>query len=194
LKRLNFFLGAFVDGFVTVQNPKDCLHISENSKILCNEMSTFIQNSTFPVYSKESQSGFWRIIKCRENLKNEVLLMIQTTSDKEKIEGIIPTLIDHFKNDSKLNVVSIYFQTYDGVSNAAPEDSPMEKIFGVDTLEETVCGLKFKISPVSFFQVNTKGAELLYNTIKTWSSKDDILLDICSGTGTIGMVPFLCHF
>eukprot|EP01080_Neovahlkampfia_damariscottae_P009620 gene9620-1824_t len=186
--QVGFLTGAFVDGFKTVQSPKDCTHISENSKILSEEMTEFIQKSTFPVYKKENKMGFWRLVKCRENLKNEILLMIQMTTDKEKIEKMKPELIEFFQKKSKLNVVSIYLQFYDGVSNAAPEDSPLEKIFGTDTLQETVCGLNFNISPVSFFQVNTKGAELLYSTIKSWTSTEDVLLDVCCGTGTIGMI------
>ncbi len=47
---------------------------------------------------------------------------------------------------------------------------------------------RFRINIESFFQVNTKGAEVLYSKLKDWSNldKDTILLDVCCGTGTIG--------
>ena len=52
-----------------------------------------------------------------------------------------------------------------------------------------MCGLKFKISPFSFWQVNRKQAEKLYNKAKEYANlkSDEILLDLYCGTGTIGL-------
>ena len=49
--------------------------------------------------------------------------------------------------------------------------------------------MKFKISPEAFFQINTAGAEILYKTAIELAepSKDTAMLDICCGTGTIGL-------
>jgi tRNA/tmRNA/rRNA uracil-C5-methylase (TrmA/RlmC/RlmD family) len=53
-------------------------------------------------------------------------------------------------------------------------------------------GISFRISASSFFQVNTKTAELLYSKAREWASenvpKNTLLLDLCCGTGTIGQV------
>ncbi|VDL96630.1 unnamed protein product [Schistocephalus solidus] len=79
-----------------------------------------------------------------------------------------------------------------------------------DTLTELCCGLRFTISMDAFFQVNTPAAEILYNVIKerclnlfdppkvgddaaTKTHKiDAVLLDICCGTGTIGLCLAEC--
>lgn len=49
---------------------------------------------------------------------------------------------------------------------------------------------RFQISPTSFFQVNTLGAEKLYSIAKDWSTSNPntYLLDVCCGTGTIGLI------
>lgn len=49
--------------------------------------------------------------------------------------------------------------------------------------------MKFRISPNAFFQVNTEAAEVLYKKVAEWSNvtSDTTVLDICCGTGTIGL-------
>ena len=54
---------------------------------------------------------------------------------------------------------------------------------------EHMCGLKFSLSHSAFFQVNTAAAELLYALAGEWASPNgkSLLLDVCCGTGTIGL-------
>lgn len=54
---------------------------------------------------------------------------------------------------------------------------------------EQLFDLKFRISPLAFFQANTKGAELLYKKVGELSQVDEntVVLDVCCGTGTIGL-------
>lgn len=49
--------------------------------------------------------------------------------------------------------------------------------------------MKFRISPEAFFQINSLGAEVLYKTALDLAkpSSDTALLDVCCGTGTIGL-------
>lgn len=65
----------------------------------------------------------------------------------------------------------------------------MELLWGEPFIYETLLDLKFRISPTSFFQVNTAGAETLYKIVGDWveASKQTVLYDICCGTGTIGL-------
>ena len=59
------------------------------------------------------------------------------------------------------------------------------KGFVIEFLEE----FKFKISPKSFFQTNTKQAEVLYNVVKDFAqlSGNEIVYDLYCGTGSIGI-------
>ena len=62
-------------------------------------------------------------------------------------------------------------------------------IFGNGYITDVLCGLKFKISPFSFWQVNRAQAERLYSKAREYAnlSGDEILLDLYCGTGTIGL-------
>ncbi len=61
--------------------------------------------------------------------------------------------------------------------------------YGTDYITDELCSLKFKISPFSFWQVNRRQAEKLYNKAKEYANlnSDEILLDLYCGTGTIGL-------
>lgn len=65
----------------------------------------------------------------------------------------------------------------------------LELLSGAATITETLNGLKFSISPFSFFQIHTAAAEILFDTVAELMppSNNVTLLDICCGTGTIGL-------
>lgn len=67
------------------------------------------------------------------------------------------------------------------------KDSTFILIDGDKYIYENICGFKFRISPDSFFQINTLAAEVLYNELFKLinPSKTSNLLDLCSGTGKI---------
>ena len=59
-------------------------------------------------------------------------------------------------------------------------------IYGMDTIEDTLCGLRFKLSPLSFYQVNRTQAERLYEVAARYAglTGQELLLDLYCGAGT----------
>lgn len=66
---------------------------------------------------------------------------------------------------------------------------PPEHLWGATHNYENILGLKFKISPEAFFQINTQAVEILYKTAIDLAKPDEntTILDVCCGTGTIGL-------
>lgn len=66
---------------------------------------------------------------------------------------------------------------------------PLELLHGQSYIVEELNGLKFRISPESFFQINTAASEVLYNCTKNLASinSQTTVLDVCCGSGTIGL-------
>ena len=62
-----------------------------------------------------------------------------------------------------------------------------ERLWGSDTIEDTLCGLKFRLSPRSFYQINSAQAEKLYNKAAHMAGLNggETVLDLYCGTGTI---------
>jgi len=63
------------------------------------------------------------------------------------------------------------------------------KLYGNDTITDTICGVKIAISPLSFYQINRDSVENLYSLVREFAApqKDDILFDLYCGTGAIGL-------
>ena len=72
---------------------------------------------------------------------------------------------------------------------AVLKDGVSKTIFGKGYILEKVGNYYFKISSLSFFQVNTEGAEKLYDKVKEYGSlqTNERVLDLYCGTGTIGI-------
>ena len=70
------------------------------------------------------------------------------------------------------------------------KDDGTEILYGQDFFYEELLGLKFKITPFSFFQTNSLGAEVLYEKTREYigETKDKVLFDLYSGTGTIAQI------
>ncbi|OWK54353.1 tRNA (uracil(54)-C(5))-methyltransferase [Lonchura striata] len=85
-------------------------------------------------------------------------------------------------------LTSLYFQE-STMTRCSHEQSPYQLLHGAPHIFEELHGLKFRISPDAFFQVNTAGAEVLYQAVGELcqATGDTVLLDICCGTGTIGL-------
>ena len=77
----------------------------------------------------------------------------------------------------------------DNVADAIKVDR-LELVYGRDYIIEEILGLKFKISPFSFFQTNTFGAEKLYSIVRDFAGDidDKVVFDLYSGTGTISQI------
>ena len=95
-------------------------------------------------------------------------------------------------------IAGVLYTECDTLADAIIPDT-VTLLYGDDYLIEEVLGLKFKISPFSFFQTNTKGSEVLYSRVRDYayealggSSADNIktgvIYDLYSGTGTIAQL------
>ena len=95
-------------------------------------------------------------------------------------------VINIVKNNT--NISSIFLNLNDMNTNVILGDK-LKKIYGKDYISDFIGDYEFYISPKSFFQVNTIQAEVLYNVLKTelCLDKTDILFDLYSGVGTIGI-------
>lgn len=93
---------------------------------------------------------------------------------------------------------SLAVQHHTGISNAAPADAPLVPCPGdgdqpaagaLAVVDDSLCGLTFRVSPSAFFQVNTAAAAVLYRLAVDWVAPvpGGVVYDVCCGTGTLGV-------
>lgn len=166
----------------------DCRLVDEDFiKVLTSTVEYFGQKE-LPYYRINSHQGFLRNLVVRKGVNtNQLMVNIVTTTqidfDMTEYKDMILNL------GTKAEVVSILHTINDGLADAVNCDE-LRVLHGRDYIEEVVLGLRFKISPFSFFQTNTLGAEKLYAMAREFVGdyKDKVLYDLYSGTGTIGQV------
>ena len=86
-------------------------------------------------------------------------------------------------------IIGILHTTNDSLADVVQADK-IDILYGQDYFYEELLGLKFKITPFSFFQTNSLGAEVLYEAARSYigETKDKVIFDLYSGTGTIAQI------
>ncbi|XP_076107745.1 tRNA (uracil-5-)-methyltransferase homolog A-like isoform X1 [Mytilus galloprovincialis] len=192
-KTVGFRFGMYKDGTNSVGEPYDLLIIPDTMKKVVKCFQDYIRSRPLTSYDPEHHQGYWRLLTVRSCLLGDLMLTVDFHPQQ-----LTKTAIDEEKNklqefftsgDGKgCKVSSIYWRTYSSVQTGSHE-AEYEHVIGSKYIEEKLFDLKFRVSPDAFFQVNTLGAEVLYSQVADWcnASPTTTVLDICCGTGTIGI-------
>ena len=185
--------GSFYD----IVTTPECRIVHEDfCKILETTRGYFAELGT-AFMGKLSHKGYLRHLLVRRAVKTgEILVDLVTTTQTEwlgtdhseeqvlagwkeallglKLEGTYAGIL-HTLNDSLADVV---------------QSDRTDVLYGQDYFYEELLGLRFRISPFSFFQTNSLGAEVLYDTARSYvgETKDKVVFDLYSGTGTIAQI------
>lgn len=180
------------------ESPDECPQVHKAMTTLCRKMDRFMGTSRYKPYEDETKTGVWRLLSVRRSVADDetmakiVVNLRGISSDSVEWKAEQARLVTEFSQEvpgeepSKL--VSLWLQEYDGVST--PDDThPLTLLWGKERLEEQLLDLKFSISPNSFFQTNTKGAEALFAAVidNLELGEHVNVLDVCCGAGTIGI-------
>ncbi|MEF9991593.1 MAG: 23S rRNA (uracil(1939)-C(5))-methyltransferase RlmD [Paraclostridium sp.] len=156
-------------------------------QILTSTVEYFNENK-LPYYRNMSHKGYLRNLVVRKGINtNEMMVNIVTSSQEDFDMADYKDML--LALNLKSEIVSILHTINDGLADTVSCDK-LIVLHGRDYIQEEVLGLKFKISPFSFFQTNTKGAEELYKIAREFVGEhnDKVVFDLYSGTGTIGQV------
>ncbi len=161
-----------------------CLQPGIFTEIL-NYLLPALESCHISAYDELSHTGELRHIYLRRGFHSgEIMLcLISRISVRKKIQSILPELHQRFPavrsitesvNPEKTNVIL---------------GKNIALLSGQNFITDTMCGNKIRISPQSFYQVNTPQAEKLYAIAKEYAGfqKNETLLDLYCGAGTIGL-------
>jgi len=186
--------GSFYD-LVTVS---DCQIVDEDFRTILKATLDYFSQNNIPYFHRATHKGYLRHLLVRKATKTGEIIVDLVTStqtegfnEEELLAGFRYALLTrqydgrfkgvlHTKNDSVADVV---------------KNEGTEVLYGDSYFYEELLGLKFKITPFSFFQTNSLGAEVLYETAREFILGDDkdslngkTVYDLYSGTGTIAQL------
>nr|XP_023673102.1 tRNA (uracil(54)-C(5))-methyltransferase homolog [Paramormyrops kingsleyae] len=192
-KTVGFFVGSGKCKNIVCINDNHLLNTPAKHKMVARHYEDFIRTSPLDPCLLFHEGGHWREITVRTNSAGETMAIVffhPQSLTPEEIYAQKACLVDHFiygpGTDCKLD--ALYFQE-SSMTRCSNEVSPYQLLHGNPHIYEEVLGCRFRISADAFFQVNTKASEVLYHTVGEMclSSVGDTLLDVCCGTGAIGI-------
>lgn len=207
--------GSFYD----IVSVKDCQIVDEDYRRILKCVETYFREREIPFYHRLRHTGYLRHLLVRKAVKTgDILLDLVTTSPEALLlpefggerhmeissevreraaeqEHALLTGMVQALNELPLegHMTGILHTKNDGVADTIADEGT-EILQGSDYFYEELLGLRFQISPFSFFQTNSLGAEVLYQTARDYIGNaltdraDQVVFDLYSGTGTIAQM------
>ena len=186
--------GSFYD-IVTVDQ---CLLVHEDCCRILRVTLDYFKEKNVSFLKKTSHRGYLRHLLVRRGMRTgEILADLVTTTqtanswagketEEELLEGWKQILLALPLSGS---FAGILHTKNDSLADAVLNDGT-DVLYGQDYFYEELLGLKFKITPFSFFQTNSLGAEVLYDTVRQYigDTSGQKVFDLYSGTGTIAQI------
>lgn len=177
-------IGVFAKRTHEIIEMKDCFIQNMISQKIAFTIQKFIIEKNISVYNEETKEGLFRHIVIKVGLRTHEIMCILVINgtkfpyEQELVEMLVKTynVKTIIKNINTKNTNVIL-----GQENIV--------LHGDGYIYDNLGDYTFKISPMSFYQVNPVQAEILYNTAIEMAelSKEDILFDLYCGIGTIGI-------
>lgn len=176
--------GSFYD----IVPVSSCRIVDEDFRKILTATLDFFQKRNTPFYHKMRHEGVLRHLLIRKAWKTGELLvcLVTTTSEPIPQQEYCECLREL---DLDGTYAGILHMENDGLADVVRSDKTTI-LYGRDYFYEELLGLTFKVSPFSFFQTNSAGAEVLYQIARDYIGdvEGKVVFDLYSGTGTIAQV------
>ena len=162
-----------------------CMIEDKTADVIIGDIRQLLADFRISVYDEKKNSGFLRHVLVRRGFTSrQVMVVLVSTSPVFKSKNAFLQAL--LKKHPEITTV---------ILNINDKFTPVilgkeQKVFyGPGYIEDSLCGLRFRISAKSFFQVNPVQAEKLYRTAVSFAglTGKETLLDAYCGTGTIGL-------
>lgn len=188
--------GSFYD----IVSVPECQIIDEDLRKVLKTTQDFFRNAklggkSIDFYHKMRHEGVLRHLLVRKGLKTGEMLICLVTSSQGGIDSAEgKQLLEKYKDtllalETTGTFAGILHMTNDSLSDVVKADA-VDILYGKEYFYDELLGLRFRITPFSFFQTNSAGAEKLYSLAREYIGDltGKKVYDLYSGTGTIAQV------
>ena len=181
-KKNRVYAGFFRAGTHQVIENDRCRILPRETDAVKDAVVDYVNQYRISAYDEVAHKGLLRHIYVRRGaVSGQVLVCLVVNASKLPH---VPELIERLKKIPGFTTLVLSINTKKG--NAVLGDEFIT-LYGPGYIEDTLCGLNFRLSPRSFYQVNHDQAERLYNAAISQAeiTKNDTVLDLYCGVGTI---------
>ena len=178
-------IGVFANRTHQIIPIKECLIQNKESQELAKFVLEIIKKNRISVYDENSRKGLIRHIVTKVGLKSNEVMLVLVINGREipKENELVKEVLEKFPNVKSIvkNINTKNTNVIMGKENI--------NLYGNGYIKDILGDYVFKISPLSFYQVNPVQAEKLYNigVEAAEISKDDVVFDLYCGIGTISL-------
>lgn len=186
----NPVMGVYSERTHNIVPVQNCFIQNEECNKIANKIFKFIKENNISVYNEQTLKGTVRHIVIRIGVKtNEVLVtLVVNDNNFKKEKELVEYLTAKYPN------IKSVVKNYNTKNTNVILGNQNEIIYGKGYIHDILGDYKFKISPLSFYQVNPIQTEILYGTAIKYvdadiahTQKNNIALDLYCGIGTIGI-------
>lgn len=178
-------IGTYEEHTHRIVSIENCLIEDQNCQRVTDTVAELVKSFKYKIYDEDTGYGLFRHVLVRKSMLTGELLvvLVMTSSVMPGKTNFVKELIRRHKEIKSI------------VLNINDRDTTMvlgkqEKVlYGPGYIMDSLCGLKFRISASSFYQVNPEQAEKVYETALRFAEVKDgeTIVDAYCGTGTIGL-------
>lgn len=187
--KVQFPVGGGAIGFYqkrthAVTDVEDCLLQPEACANLRRAVKEWMGQYSVPAYDEKRHEGLVRHVYVRTNSRGESLCCLMVNGESLPREEELVSALRNADN----GLVGVVLGVNKKKTNVILGDA-YRTLWGQDYLEETLCGLNFRLSVPSFFQVNREQTEVLYSKALELAelTGNELVLDLYCGIGTISL-------
>jgi len=176
-------LGFHVPGmFDKVIDLTECYHQPSPSNEIRNAVREFSKQNRLSYFDIKKQVGFLRNLIIRNTSSGQFMVIVSFFYDDKKNRELLLEYIS-----SKFPMLTSLMYVINSKKNDTITDQDIKLFKGKDHIIEEMEGLKFKVSPKSFYQTNSAQAYELYKKVRKFADLkgNELIYDLYTGTGTI---------
>ena len=176
------YAGFFRAGTHDVVENDRCLILPAEMDQVKDIVIAHMNRFRIPAYDETAHTGLVRHIYVRRGVQSGQVLVCLSANGRKLPQA--SELVDALKKVPGFTTLVLSVNTKKGNTILGDE---FITLYGPGTIEDTLCGLTFRLSPRSFYQVNHHQAQRLYATAieQAGITKEDTVLDLYCGVGTI---------
>ncbi|BEP29895.1 23S rRNA (uracil(1939)-C(5))-methyltransferase RlmD [Helicovermis profundi] len=162
----------------------DCILQNPRVKEIVQVFKKYILENNVSIYNSKTMIGVLRYVVIRSSfLTNEDMLIVVTSEDELVTKDIL------IKNLRSVKSVTSIIQNVNKDLGNKILGTINKTIYGKNTIMDSIGDIKYNISPLSFFQVNSFQTKILYDKVGQYANLtgEEIVFDLYSGIGSIAL-------
>lgn len=163
-----------------------CMLTHPKSDEIAETVKKLLKSFKLKPYDENTGQGFLRHLLIKNGFKSGEIMVVFVTGTPQfpSKRSFVNALVGRHPE------ITTIVQNVNNKFTSMVLGEKSEVLYGEGKITEELCGLKFRISPRAFYQINPIQTELLYNKALEYADfkGDEKIIDAYCGTGTIGLI------